>query len=113
MHEFSLAKNICDLVQKRFDQTRYHRVTKIRLSIGELLAVDSAALQFSFDIVQKATVCDGATLNIITIPGKALCGACQNTVRILKYAEPCEFCGDFSLTIMQGEELQIKSMEVI
>lgn len=88
------------------------RIKKIYLEIGELASIEKSALIFSFNVIANKTRAQDAVLEIIGIPGKAVCDFCKKTVLVNHYADPCPCCGGFSLTITQGEELRVKSMEV-
>ena len=89
-----------------------NRVKKINLEIGQLTGVDESALRFGFEAITKGTIAEHAVLGLIEIEGQALCDTCQKTVKLKHYYDACQTCGHFSLTITQGEELRVKSMEV-
>lgn len=112
MHEVSICQSILALVQQQFPTGRAQRVTVIVLEIGQLAGVDKAALLFSFELVAAGSVAEGATLQIIEIPGEALCLGCNQTIRIANYYDCCNHCGQYVRTITQGEGLRLKSMEV-
>ncbi|MCX7117352.1 MAG: hydrogenase maturation nickel metallochaperone HypA [Legionellales bacterium] len=112
MHELSLCRTVLDIINDHVSGTDYKQVKKITLDIGQLAAVDQAALRFSFDVVTKGTLAEHALLEIIEIEGMAFCDFCQKTVKLKRYDDACPSCGHFSLTVTQGEELRVKCMEV-
>lgn len=112
MHELSLCRYIIDIINEHVSNVSCSLVKKVTLETGELAGVDQGALRFGFDVTAKGTVAEGALLEIITIPGQAICDSCQKTVPISHYYDPCQTCGQFSLTVTQGDELRVKSMEV-
>ncbi len=112
MHELSLCKHILEIISHHVIESKAVYVKKICLEIGQLTGVDQAALLFSFDVVAKGTVAECAMLEIIEVKGMALCNHCQKQVMIKRYYDACHACGHFSLTVIQGEELQVKHMEV-
>lgn len=112
MHEMSLCKSIFAIIQQKMTESRFQRIKKINLELGQLGAVDKAALTLAFDVMKQGTQAENAELFFIGIPGKAICHDCNETVSIDRYYDACNACGKFSLTIIQGEELRIKSMEV-
>lgn len=111
MHELSLCQNILKIVQE-YVHPPHVDVTYIYLEIGVLAMVEKSALNFSFELLKKGTVAKRATLCFIDIPGRAFCDHCQKSVTITQYYDPCPYCQQFSLTITQGQELRIKSIEV-
>lgn len=112
MHELSICKNIMEIVNQQTIGAKFNSIKKIYLEIGELTMIDKTALIYSFNIIANKTKAQGAILEIISIPGKATCDFCKKIISVNHYADPCQYCGNFSLTITQGEELRVKSMEV-
>jgi hydrogenase nickel incorporation protein HypA/HybF len=64
-----------------------------------------------FDVCNQGTVLEGATLEIIEIPGLARCRQCGAKVTIEESYSICD-CGSMELDIIYGEELKIKEIEV-
>jgi hydrogenase nickel incorporation protein HypA/HybF len=112
MHEFSLCRYILEIVQTRFDRQGYSSIKNIYLELGELVAVEKEALLFAFDILKKKTAVENASLCIIPIAGAAWCASCHKSKKIRRRFSACETCGEMLLTIIRGDELRIKSMEV-
>jgi hydrogenase nickel incorporation protein HypA/HybF len=112
MHEMSLAEGIRDVV---LDQARAHgfsHVTVLRLEIGRFAGVEKDALAFAFDVVMRGSPAEGARLEMIDLPGHALCYDCGQTVRIDHRLDPCPLCGGVTLFPQGGSEMRIKDMEV-
>ena len=101
-----------DIIQANIAEKQLRRVKKITLEAGELAGVDHSALRFGFDVTTRGTVAEGAMLEILTIEGQAMCNTCQKIMPLKHYYDPCPACGQFSLTVTQGDELRVKSMEV-
>lgn len=110
MHELSICKNIIEIIRQHAESTR--TIKTIYLEVGQLTKIEKSSLLFNFDIVSQGTVAGNAKLVVMDIPAKAECGACKKIVAINQYYDSCSHCGNFNLTIIQGEELRIKSMEV-
>ena len=112
MHELSLCRTIIDIINDHVSSKQNHRVTKVSVEVGQLIAVDPEALRFSFDIVTKGTIAEKAVLDIVEVEGQAICDFCKKKVTLKRYYDPCQTCGHFALTVTQGEELRVTSMEV-
>ena len=112
MHELSLCQSILSIINDHIAEKNYHRVLTVVLEIGQLAPIDESALRFGFEAVTKGTIVELAMLEIIKIEGLALCQPCQKTIQLERYQDACPLCGNFSLTITQGDALRIKSMEV-
>lgn len=113
MHEMSLCEGIRGIIE---DQARVHdfaRITVLRLEIGKFAGVEKAALSFAFDVVMRGSPAEGARLEMIDLPGRALCYGCGKEVEIEDRFAVCPLCGSAKLMPQGGDEMRIKDMEVI
>jgi hydrogenase nickel incorporation protein HypA/HybF len=55
---------------------------------------------------------EGAELEMIDLPGLALCYDCMKTVEIDDRLSPCPLCGGGKLIPQGGDEMRVKDMEV-
>lgn len=113
MHEMSLCEGIRELVEDQARQHSFARVTLLRLEIGRFAGVEKPALAFAFDVVMRGSPAEGAALEMIDLPGRALCYDCGETVEIDDRLAPCPLCGSGRLMPSGGDEMRIKDMEVI
>ena len=108
MHELSLTRNIVEMVAAAADDKRVLRVT---LEIGTLSGVMPDAIEFCFPAVAKGTALEGAVLEIRHIRARARCRHCGAEFDTAELLTPCA-CGSHDLARLQGEELNIRSMEL-
>lgn len=108
MHELGIARNIVAIVG---DAAKGRRVRRVTLDVGKLSGVMTEAIMFCFDTVAQGTVLEGATLEIRQIEGRARCSVCGLEFAADTLFTPC-VCGSRQFTRLQGEELNIKSMEL-
>jgi hydrogenase nickel incorporation protein HypA/HybF len=97
MHELSIVMSIVETAEEKVKEHHASSVESIDLIIGDLAGVDSQALDFAWDSAVKNTVLQKAKRNVIHVPAKEL-------------YDSCPLCGEPLLQIIQGKELQIKSM---
>jgi len=109
MHELGITENIVAMVAEHAKNSNVKRLT---LEIGQLSAIMPDAIQFCFDICSRGTVLEGATLEIIRIPGLGKCRQCGAEVPLNEPFGLCQSCGTAKLDIIKGQELKIKEMEV-
>jgi hydrogenase nickel incorporation protein HypA/HybF len=109
MHELAVMESVVAAVAERVGAGR---VKVVRLEVGRLSAVVPEALRFCFDICAQGTVLEGASLEMALIPGRGQCRTCGATRVIGSYADVCP-CGASDLTVLSGEELRVKNVEVI
>ena len=113
MHEMSLAEGIRTIVE---DQARAHgfaRVTVLRLEIGRFAGVEKAAREIAFEEVMRGSPAEGARLEMLDLPGQALCYDCARTVPLDTRLDPCPLCGGGKLIPQGGDEMRIRDMEVM
>ena len=111
MHELSLCESIREVIE---DQARAHgvsKVTRVRVEIGRFSCVEKPALAFAFDAVMRGSVAEGAALEILDIPGKAMCFDCGAEVELENRLDPCPACGGGKLMPTGGDDMRIKDLE--
>lgn len=114
MHELSIANSLVEIATEHVKASGAGRVSAINLQIGALSCVHQSALEFSFDLVTKDTILEGASLNIETLPVTVYCDQCEKEVElpgIQKFR--CPECQSPSADIRQGKELEVASIEVV
>lgn len=107
MHELGLAAAV---VKTCTEHAAGARVLRVRLEVGQLAAVLPDSLRFCFDVCAKGTLVEGAELEILETPGRAVCLDCGDSVLLATPFGRCR-CGG-SLRIVAGEELRVKDMEI-
>ncbi len=108
MHELGITQNIVAIA---CENAQGAQISKISLEVGQLTTIMPDAVRFCFDVCARDTLCQGATLEIIEVPGKAKCRQCRAEFALDMPYGICE-CGSTSLDIIDGEQLKIQSMEV-
>jgi len=108
MHELGITQNIVAIVT---EHAKGKKIQRVVLEIGKLSAIMPDAIHFCFDICTQDTVLEGATLEILEIPGLAECRQCGKQIPLDKPFGICE-CGSVQLNLITGEELKIKEIEI-
>ncbi len=112
MHEMSLCEGILQILEEQARAQHYHRVKAVWLEIGALAGVEIEALRFSFEVVCRGSLAEGARLEIIGTPGQAWCMDCARTVTVNERYAACPECGGCQLHVNGGDEMRIKELEV-
>ena len=112
MHEMSLAEGIVQIVETTAKANDASAVRAVWLELGVLSHVEQEALRFSFEVVKRGTVADGARLEIRTTPGRAWCMPCSEAVDLARLGDPCPRCGSHQLQVTQGDEMRVKEIEI-
>jgi hydrogenase nickel incorporation protein HypA/HybF len=108
MHELGIARNIVAIVS---DAARGRKVRRVTLEVGALSGVMTDAIAFCFPVAAAGTVLEGAALDISEIEGKARCAVCATEFAMPTLYTACP-CGSRRVERLQGEELNIKTMEL-
>jgi hydrogenase nickel incorporation protein HypA/HybF len=108
MHELGIARNIVAIVR---DAAKGRKVRRVTLEVGRLSGVMTDAIAFCFPIAAEGTVLEGAALDISEIEGRARCAVCGTEFEMPTLYAACP-CGARQVERLQGEELNIKTMEL-
>lgn len=109
MHELSLARNIVAIC---CEHAAGQPVGRVLVEVGRLSAVTPHALLFCFDAAARNTLLQGARLEIVEVVGRARCCLCGSEFTLTQLGQPCA-CGSYALDQLAGEELRIRSMELV
>lgn len=112
MHEMSLTEGIFRVLEEQAVAQNFHRVKTLWLEIGELSTIDPEALQFCFEAIRDGTLAEEARMEIIRVPGQALCMDCGKQVHVNERYASCPECGGEKLQVSSGDEMRIKELEV-
>lgn len=112
MHELSLCEAMLGIMEEQARKRGFRKIYRVCLGVGILSSVEPEALKFSFDIVTKGTLAQGAQLEIEIIPASAQCFSCGYQMGILNYDDLCPNCGGQQFQIEDADALCIQQLEV-
>ena len=95
MHELHLMKQIVKAVETKLGETVDGQLSAVRLKVSalsHLLAHDHSALQTAFMLAARGTKAEGATLDIIPVPGRAWCPSCNRETAVGGPEDVCSIC---------------------
>jgi hydrogenase nickel incorporation protein HypA/HybF len=109
MHEMSITQSVVEICE---GHAAGRKVIEVILEIGELSGVVPDSIEFCFEACTKGTLLEGARLKLEVVPGVGKCPSCQSEHAITTLFAPCPACGAFGLSIVTGEELRVKELEL-
>ena len=112
MHELGITQSIVEIAEQTARGQHANKVLSVTIEIGELSGVIPDAVEFCFEACTQETLLEGSRLIINKIPGLAKCDECNAEARIDNMTFSCPACGSYSLQRLQGEELNIKEVEI-
>ncbi len=114
MHEVSIALGMIDEIKKIANQNNAGKVLTVSLKIGRMSGIVTDSLKFAFDAVKiEHPFLSSAEILIEEIPLMYECNDCSSSFRTDNiYFPSCPSCQSYSLKLLSGEEMHIKSIEV-
>jgi hydrogenase nickel incorporation protein HypA/HybF len=109
VHELSLARAAAAIVEKH---AAGRRVVVVKLRVGRLRQVAPDSLAFSFELVARGTVCEGARLELDVVPVRLACSVCEHRWELVEPPFRCPLCGAAEVEVLSGNELEVESIEI-
>lgn len=111
MHEASLVLGILRIVEQEAARHGVRQVTRVRLRVGLLAAVEVRTLCACFEVCAEDTVARGADLDVEIAPLHGTCLACGAELVLAERRFACPQCGAEELDIRGGHEMVITAVE--
>jgi hydrogenase nickel incorporation protein HypA/HybF len=113
MHEMGITQGILAASFDAATEAGATQIAEIRISVGEMTEIVEFALQFAFEALTPGTMAEGATLTVTLVPAKSHCNECGNEYEHDRFQMTCPSCGSMFVTLLQGREMQIDSIETV
>jgi hydrogenase nickel incorporation protein HypA/HybF len=113
MHEASIAIELVQLVQEQALLNNATRVLCVGIRIGELSSVIPEALEFAWSDSTLGTICENSTLEIERVKAKAICPNHGEVTLEIQKGLRCPMCNMPTPSIVQGEELELDTLELV
>ncbi len=113
MHELSVVFYIIENVEQVAKDNDVAHVEKVVLEVGEVSTIINDYLEDCWNwAVKKHPVMTGCKLEIVSIPAVTFCEDCKQTYETVRYGKTCPYCGSGHTFLVQGNETNIKEIEV-
>jgi hydrogenase nickel incorporation protein HypA/HybF len=111
MHEMTVAHGLLTILEERAKAHKIARITRIRLKIGRLRAIETRQLASAFEVLAEGSMAQGAPLDVEEVAAQARCNACGTEWRLAGYRFECPNCQSADAEILAGRELFIESFD--
>ncbi|HHW11606.1 MAG TPA: hydrogenase maturation nickel metallochaperone HypA [Firmicutes bacterium] len=112
MHELGIVFHIIKTVERVGTENKLTMVSTVTLELGEVSGVVPEELTACWAwAVKKTELMKEARLAIETIPALTFCESCQETYQTVRYGRICPFCGSEQTYLVQGNEINLKTIE--
>ena len=113
MHELGLVNYVVKQVSKIAEENNVKKVGSVTLEFGEVSGIVTSYLYDYWNwYTKKFPLFDGAKLLCETIPAITWCDDCKKTYPTVQYGKTCPYCGSGNTWLQQGNEMNIKQIEV-
>ncbi|WP_028841254.1 hydrogenase maturation nickel metallochaperone HypA [Thermodesulfobacterium hveragerdense] len=113
MHEFFIVQNVIKTVEDLMVNHPKKKVAKAVLLIGRFSGVEPELLQTALDFFKQGSILKDAEIVIEIEDLRMKCQKCQREFSKEKWDLTCPFCGSFETEVLSGEEMLLKSLELV
>ena len=108
MHEMGVATEIRRIAREAVADRGPGRITKVRLAVGDLAAVEPEILAFAWDALLQGTPEEGAVLEVDWRPARQTCHVCGDLPGRApgSWLRLCPRCGGI-LRVTGGDDLDV------
>ena len=113
MHELGIVFYIIRDVKEAAEQNGVEHVSAVVMNIGEVSTIVPEYLTDCWRwAADKEEMLKGCELKILTVPAITHCDACGEQYLTVKFGKKCPHCGSDKTWLLQGNEVEIKEIEV-
>lgn len=113
MHELGVVFHIMDSLEKVAQENEVAGISKVVLELGEVSTVIEDYLQNCWKwAVKKRELFTEAELIVEKLPAVTWCDDCKKTYPTVEHGKICPHCGSPQTWLLQGNEFNIKEIEV-
>jgi len=110
MHETVVAQNMVEAICQEA-QAHGGRPVRVKISCGQLNAVNDEVLSFAFEAISQGTPCEGMTLQIEHKPLQARCRECGGTFVVVLSKAQCPDCQSDGFELLPDAPLLLEEIE--
>lgn len=112
MHELALTEKIIKLVLTEAEAHHAQKITKIKISIGELSGMIEDCVEYYFQLSTRDTIAAGAKLEFAKCKARLFCPHCERQFEKSPQDFNCPSCGGLGRLTNVGRECFVESIEV-
>lgn len=113
MHELGVVFHIMDSLEKVAKENDVTEISKVTLELGEVSTVIESYLQNCWKwAAKKRELFSNATLVVEKLPAVTYCERCGQTYPTVEHGKICPHCKSEKTWLLQGDEFNIKEIEV-
>jgi hydrogenase nickel incorporation protein HypA/HybF len=110
MHEYGLCAGLLEGVRRR---AAGRPVRRVRVRVGVRHAAEAESMTLAFQLLAEGTEASSATIELITVPARLSCRACDAAADTTDLLAVCPRCGSDDVDVTGGDELLLESLEYL
>ena len=112
MHEYSIVQALLNQCEDIAKENKATKITKVVTKIGAMSGVETHLLQTAFDTFKEGTMCDGAKFVINYQKIKLRCNECEYEFEVDEARYSCIKCESVNVSVIDGEDMYLMSLEM-
>jgi hydrogenase nickel incorporation protein HypA/HybF len=113
MHEYSIVASLIDVCEKEAKKHHAKAIKRLEIRVGRLSGIEIHFLKQCFDTFKEETICHDATLVVELCDVVLLCASCHEQSVVSENHFICPKCHNEDVSMIGGQELHVKSIEII
>jgi len=114
MHELGVVFHIIDAVKEVAKENNATKIKSVTLQLGEVTGIVELYLRDCWHwAVDREEVTKGCALKVEHISAINYCNDCKKSYNAVQYGKTCPHCQSVNTFITQGNEVNIKEIEVL
>jgi hydrogenase nickel incorporation protein HypA/HybF len=109
MHELAICRSIAQVALRHAEG---RPVGAVDVKVGAFRQVVPVTLEHCWEFATATTPLEGSALRIEFVPAVVACGSCGHRTQLTEPVPLCDGCGSTAVTVIQGEELLVTSLEL-
>lgn len=113
MHEFSITREILDIILDTAGRNNARSVESVNIELGQLSTFDEESINFYFEILSRGTLAEGAKLIFKRMPAIAKCKKCDRDFELGDvFFSSCPLCGSTEYEVVSGDAVKVVNLNI-
>ena len=111
MHEAAVVAGLLEILDRKAEEAKIARITKVRVVVGRLRGLDPRQLVAIFEPMAEGRRAEGAEVEIVDVIPRLRCRACDTEFDAAGWVVTCPTCGAEDGEVIAGRELHVESFD--
>ena len=112
MHEYSIVQALLEQCESHAKANDATKVMKVVTKIGKLSGVEPHLLEVAFEAFKEKTICEDAVFEMQLQNLLLHCNDCDEESEQSEVRYLCEHCQGTNVTVVDGEEMYLMTLEM-